>query len=466
MNKYKKLLPLRAVSIIFAGIILFFTIKNHTPFATDPKIPYEMFFTLAYPITSILPYKLLNSGLIVAMLSLIGMEVAAQVMCTGGKARYKNDSAGLILDLGANLIGGVSCCLFFLLVPIATKAGVDPDTTGFVAFLTAGIFWGISAIMFAINFEGMKKKYRFSDFKLRKIVLSCMCTLLVAAIGLELAALVAGSSSSLYGIYGKEKRVYNPDFFAQASNSFNGAQVYEGKVYFYDFDVTSSLCSIDAEGNIEYLEDTYKMVESSPLCRWGDELFYIGKAEGEDAVNYLVQYKISSGELKASAFAEDSSARLFNSFLGIRDGYLFFVTTSSSDGWYDMRRTVISDNMDLAVNEIYAAHIVYSNSLYPCIIGNTGVFDMSGVAAPYSGVLPTVSMQGDMVYYVERKQTEDGEDYDPVSFDLCLSKQDGTDKQILTTFEDMEVVKIFVADGFVVYEYTTDDGFSYAVTAV
>ena len=43
---------------------------------------------------------------------------------------------------------------------------------------------------------------------------------------------------------------------------------------------------------------------------------------------------------------------------------------------------------------------------------------------------------------------------------------DGTDKQILYTFEDMEVVKIFVADGFVVYEYTTDDGFAYAVTAV
>ena len=216
---------------------------------------------------------------------------------------------------------------------------------------------------------------------------------------------------------------------------------------------------------MECLSDAYKMVSSSPLCRENDKLFYIGKADGDDA-NYLVTYNITSGNTVALPFAEDASAKLFNTFLGVRGGYIYFITTSSEDGWYDIRRTAISDNMDLAANEIYAPHVVYSNSLYPCVIGNTGVFDMTGVAAPYSSVLPTVSLKGDMVYYVERKQTEDGEDYDPISFDLCLSKSDGTEKQILYTFEDMEVVKIFVADGFVVYEYTTDDGFAYSVTAV
>jgi len=465
MNKYKKLLPLRIISIIFAGLILFFIFKNHTPFQTDAKSAYAMFFTAAHPVTSLLSYKLLNAALIVASVSVIIMEIAAQIMCTGGKERYKNDTAGLILDLGANIIAGVSCCLFFILMPFAAKAGVDPDSVGFVAFIAAGLFWSITAIMIAINYEQMARKYRHADLKLRKIAITSVVAVLIVSVGLEFAALIAGNSGAGFGIYGQEKRVTNQDFFDQASNSFNGASVYGGKVYFYDFDVTNSLCSIDAEGNMEYLDDSYKMVESSPLCRDNDKLFYIAKKDGEDT-NYLVQYNITSGETKACAFVEADKAKLFNTFLGTRDGYIYFITTSASDGWYDIRRTPVSDNTDPSVNEIYAPHVVYSNSLYPCVIGNTGVFDMTGVAAPYSSVLPTVSLKGDQVYFVERKQTEDGQDYDPVAFDLCISNSDGNEKQVLHTFEDMEVVKIFVADGYVVYEYTTDDGFAYAVTAV
>lgn len=465
MNKYKKLLPIRIISIIFAGLILFFTIKNHTPFATDAKSAYAMFFTVSHPVTTLLSYKLLTCALMVSSVSVIIMEVIAQIMCSGGKEKYKNDVAGLVFDLGANVTAGASCCLFFILLPFSSKAGVDPDATGFVAFIAAALFWAISAIMIAINYEPMGRQYRYSDNKLKKIAVTTVCAVLIASIGLELAGLIVGVSGSTFGIYGKEKREANQEFFDQASNSFNGAQVYGDKVYFFDFDVSLSLCSIDANGNMEYLSDAYKMVASSPLCRENDKLFYIGKEEGSD-VNYLVMYNITSGETKALPFAEDGTAKLFNTFLGVRGGYIYFITTSAEDGWYDIRRSAISDNMDLAVNEIYAPRVVYSNSLYPCVIGNTGVFDMTGVAAPYSSVLPTVSLKGDKVYYVERKQTEDGEDYDPVSFDLCLSDSDGNNKQILYTFEDMEVVKIFVADGFVVYEYTTDDGFEYAVTAV
>lgn len=465
MNKYKKLLPLRIVSILFASLILFFTLKNHTPFATDAKSAYTMFFTVAHPVTSLTSYKLLNIGLILATASSIVMEVIAQIMCSGGKERYKNDIAGLVFDLGANIIAGAACCLYFILLPFAAKAGVDPNATGFIAFIAAAIFWSISAIMIAVNYEPMSRQYRFADHKLKKIAVASVCAVLIASIGLEFAGLIAGNSGSVFGIYGKEDRIANQDFFDQASNSFNGAQVYNNKVYFFDYDVSSSLCSIDSEGNMECLSDSYQMVSSSPLCRDNDKLFYIGKAEGDDT-NYLVTYNITSGETKALPFAEDDNAKLFNTFLGVRDGYIFFITTSASDGWYDIRRTAISDNMDLAVNEIYAPHVVYSNSLYPCVIGNTGVFDMTGVSAPYSSVLPTVSLKGDMVYFIERKQTEDGEDYDPVAFDLCLSTSEGTEKQVLYTYEGIEVVKIFVADGYVVYEYTTDDGFAYAVTAV
>ena len=465
MNKYKRFLPLRIVSVIFASLILFFTLKNHTPFATDAKSAYAMFFTVAYPVTSLTAYKLLNLALIVASIAAIAMEVAAQIMCTGGKEKYKNDSAGLVLDLGANLIAGATCCLFFILLPFAAKAGVDPDATGFVAFIAAAIFWALSAILIAVNYEQMSRQYRYADHKLHKIAVTSVCVILIASVGLEFAGLIAGNSGSTFGIYAKEKRTANQDFFDQASNSFNGAQVYGDKVYFFDFDVSSSLCSIDSEGNMAILSDAYKMVSSSPLCRDNDKLFYIGKAEGDDT-DYLVTYNITSGDTKALPFAEDASAKLFNTFLGVRDGYIYFITTSASDGWYDIRRTPVSDNTDPSVNEIYAPHVIYSNSLYPCVIGNTGVFDMTGVAAPYSSVLPTVSLKGDKVYFVERKQTEDGEDYDPIAFDLCISNSDGNERQILYTFEGIEVVKIFVADGYVVYEYTTDDGFAYAVTAV
>ena len=466
MNKYKKLFPLRIISALFAAIILFFTIKNHTPFAADAKSAYAMFFTQEYPVTSLLSYKLLDLAVIIAMAAVIVMEGIAQLMCTGGKEKYKNDSAGLIFDLGANIIAGATCALFFILLPFSAKAGVDPDSTGFVAFLAAALFWTITAIMLCINFEPMKKKYRFADHKLRKIALASVCGVLIVSVGLEFAALATGNTKSVFGIYGKESRTPNQGFFDHASNSFNGAAVYGDKVYFFDFDVSSALCSIDSEGNMEYLNDEYKMISSSPLCIENDNLFYIAKKSGEDTVNYLIKYNITSADLKAFPFTEDQSSKLFSTFLGVREGNIYFITTGSEDGWYDMRRVAVSDNMDMAANEIYAPHIVYSNELYPCVIGNTGVFDMTGVSAPYSSVRPTVSLKGDQVYYVERKQTEDGEDYDPVAFDLCISGSDGSNKQVLYTFEGIEIVKIFVADGFVVYEYTTDDGFAYTVTAV
>ena len=182
MNKYKKLLPVRIISIIFAGLILFFTLKNHTPFATDAKSAYAMFFTAAHPVTSLTAYKLLTSALILSSIAVIIMEVIAQLMCTGGKEKYKNDAAGLIFDLGANITAGVSCCLFFILLPFAAKAGVDPDATGFVAFIGAALFWSVTAIMIAINYEQMGRQYRYSDKKLRKIAIASVCAVLIASV--------------------------------------------------------------------------------------------------------------------------------------------------------------------------------------------------------------------------------------------------------------------------------------------
>ena len=454
MNKYKKLLPLRILSIVFAAIIIFFVLKNGTAFEAAAKNSFAMFFSAEHPFTSFISYRLFNVMLILGMSTVIIFNVLSHIMCLDGREKIRNNSAGLILEIAADIIGAVSGGWYFIVLPFACKAGADADSIGFVGFLAACLYWAVCAVFKCISYKSMRRKYRTVNKIYEKPALYISIAILAVVLILGCTALAIGNSRSSFGIYGQEKRELNSDFYAQISNNFNSAVSYNDSVYFFDRDINNAFCVIDKSGEIEVLNSDYTMVNSSPMCLDGSNILFMAEKDGDDA-HYIVKYDINTGAVNESKFTDTPEMTLFKTFLGTRSGMLYYITYSQSgNGWYDVRRVTISDNMDLTNGEVYAPHVVYSSELYPSMIGNTGKFSLSAVTAPYSTSQPTVNINGENIYFIDRTPYSDSDD-GVFRSDLTISDSDGADQVVLHTFEDIRVVRLYISDTYAVYEYTS-----------
>lgn len=469
-NKYEKLLPLRILNIVLAAIIIFFTIKNGSAFETDAKNAFAMFFTESAPVTSFISYRLMNALLLIAMGTVIVFNVLSHLMCMNNTGKLKNNSAGLILEISADFIGSFSGAWYFITLPFACKAGVDSEAIGFIGFLAVCVYWLLCAVFKTINYKSMRKKY-YTVNKIYEGPARIVATAIIAVVLiLGVVSLVKGNSVSSFGIYGKEERELNVDFYSQISNNFNSAVSVNDKVYFYDRDINDAFCVIDGNGEIEVISSDYKMIESSPMCLDGNNILFLAANEEDSSEHILVKYDVSTGSISETRFHDTPELTMFKTFLGVKNGMVYYITYSaSSNGWYDVRRVAISDNMDLAAGELYAPHVVYSSELYPAMIGNSGKYSLSVVTAPYSTSQPTVNINGENIYYIDRTPYKDQEEGEPERADLTISDADGSNQIVLHTFEDISIVRIFVADTYIVYEYTPvgeEDAFAYGVVPI
>lgn len=384
VNKYSKLLPLRILTIgLSIAMIIIIFLKGG---AYDLVIRSEFSFFRCAP-EDLIQNVLLKYMLLLSYFAVIILYALAQVF-TLPIIKGHDNSAGSVIELGADLIASISGVLYLIFSKVIGKCVPLPGSIAYYFFIGVTAFFILNFIIKLILNKKITDMFEYKSQSAERNALLACCgvffmTLCLFFIGLGYSR----SASSDFGHYDSEFGDAVKAVEDTASNSFCGAVAVGDSIYYADtvskpFD--PSIYKIYKSGASKIVDGSHYLTNNGFLCNNGNNIYYLSKDfKNFSSKTFLVCLDTTNDTTHDIKFENVPAGYLVcDNFLAVRDNQLYFglIFSSNTIEIWRIDTDKIGTTLDVNSAEKYAGNMVFVNNsdeLYEALIHNSGMPDDS-----------------------------------------------------------------------------------------